>query len=70
MKKYKVLVIKMLLKNNKVANRNDIVTEAQLTSSAQDLVKRGYIAIATKADLEPEKEEPKKEKPKKEEPKK
>lgn len=43
MAKYKIAVIGHLLKNNKVAKFGEEVDESQLTSSAKDLVKAGFI---------------------------
>lgn len=43
MNKYRVKVIQMALRNNKQAESGDVVTEAQLTGKADDLVKAGFI---------------------------
>ncbi|WP_300440685.1 hypothetical protein [Christiangramia sp.] len=42
-KKYKVKVIQILLKNNKLANSGEVVSESQLNGNAEELVKGGYI---------------------------
>lgn len=43
MVKYKVLVIGLSLKNNKVAKFGDLVEESQLTSSVDELIKGNFI---------------------------
>ena len=43
MAKYKVLVIGLSLKNNKVAKFGDLVEESQLTSSVDELLKGNFI---------------------------
>ncbi len=52
--KYKVLVIALLLKNNVVAKFGEEVTADQLSDSAQNLIKGGYIAevAPSSADLQ------------------
>lgn len=57
MKKFKVNVIELLLKNNTTAKFGEIVTEDQLNSDSSKLLEDGYIKKATKSDLEPKKEE-------------
>ena len=57
MRKFKIEVISVLLKGNKVANYNDIVDESLLMSDAEDLVKRGFISeIESENENEPENE--------------
>lgn len=51
-KKFKVNVIELLLKNNKVAKYGELVSEEQLSSSADELKEKGFIATLTKSDLE------------------
>lgn len=51
-KKFKVNVIEMLLKNNKVAKYGDLVSEDQLSSKADDLKEKGFIVTLTKSDLD------------------
>lgn len=51
-KKFKVNVIELLLKNNKVAKYGELVSEEQLSSSADKLKEKGFIATLTKSDLE------------------
>ena len=51
-KKFKVNVIELLLKNNKVAKYGELVSEEQLSSSADELKGKGFIATLTKSDLE------------------
>ena len=51
-KKFKVNVIELLLKNNKVAKCGELVSEEQLSSSADELKEKGFIATLTKSDLE------------------
>ena len=51
-KKFKVNVIELLLKNNKVAKYGELVSEDQLSSSADELKEKGFIATLTKSDLE------------------
>lgn len=41
--KYKVKVIQILLKNNKLAKAGDVVSESQLMRNAKDLVKEKFI---------------------------
>lgn len=43
MAKYKVLVIGLSLKNNKVAKFGDLVEESQLTSSVDELIRGNFI---------------------------
>lgn len=43
MSKYKVKVIQMALRNNKLAQSGDVVSESQLTGNAGDLEKKGFI---------------------------
>lgn len=50
-KKVKINVIELLLKNNKVAKFGEIVDESQLSSSADELKKKGYITGLSKSDL-------------------
>jgi hypothetical protein len=52
MKKYKVTVVELLLKNNKVAKGNDFVSEDELASSAEDLIEKGFIKRPSKSELE------------------
>jgi len=40
---YKVKVIQIALRNNKLAKSGDVVSEAQLTGNANDLEKAGFI---------------------------
>lgn len=47
MKNYKVKVIQMLLKNNKIAKSGDLVTEAQLNGNPAELEKKGFIATVS-----------------------
>lgn len=52
MQKYRVSVIQLALKNNKIAKSGDEVTEAQLTGNAADLVKNGFIEkVASKKEV-------------------
>jgi len=48
---YKVLVIKMLLPNNVIVKRNDVVDEL-LIQDVKKLEKGGYIAKATKKEID------------------
>lgn len=57
MKKYKVAVVELLLKNNKVAQGNDFVNEDELTSSAEELIEKGFIKRPSKSELESLKKE-------------
>lgn len=43
MAKFKVLVIALSVKNNKIAKCNEIIDESQLNSSAYELVNAGFI---------------------------
>jgi outer membrane protein assembly factor BamA len=43
MAKYKVLVIAMTVKNNGIAKSGELIDESQLNSSAEELVKEGFI---------------------------
>ena len=43
MKRFKVNVIELALKNNKVAKSGDVVTEGQLTGNSVDLLKGKFI---------------------------
>ena len=45
MAKYKVLVIGLSVKNNKIAKCNEVVDDSQLNSSAYELIKGGYIEL-------------------------
>jgi hypothetical protein len=45
MAKYKVLVIAMTVKNNGIAKSGDLIDESQLNSSAEELVKEGFIEL-------------------------
>jgi hypothetical protein len=45
MAKYKVLVIAMTVKNNGIAKSGDLIDESQLNSSAEELVKEGFIKL-------------------------
>lgn len=51
-KKFKVNVIELLLKNNKVAKYGELVSEDQLSSPSDQLKEKGFIATLTKSDLE------------------
>lgn len=50
MVKYKVLVIGLSLKNNKVAKFGDLVEESQLTSSVDELIKGNFIEEVKEVD--------------------
>lgn len=52
MAKYVVIVVEMSLKNNKTATGGSIIEEEQLASSAEDLVKKGYLRKATKSEID------------------
>ena len=52
MAKYKVLVIGLSLKNNKVAKFGDIVVESQLSSDVESLVKGKYIELVDEKEVE------------------
>lgn len=43
MSKYKVLVIAMTVKNNGIAKSGELIDESQLNSSAEELLKEGFI---------------------------
>lgn len=43
MNKYRVKVIQLSLRNNKLANSGELVTESQLNGNAAELVKQGFI---------------------------
>lgn len=43
MAKFKVLVIALSIKNNKIAKCKEIIDESQLNSSAYELVNAGFI---------------------------
>ena len=43
MAKFRVLVIALSVKNNKIAKCNEIIDESQLNSSAYELVNAGFI---------------------------
>ena len=43
MAKFKVLVIALSVKNNKIAKCNDVIDESQLNSSSYELVNAGFI---------------------------
>ena len=60
MANYKVLVIALTVKNNKIANYGDIVDDSQLNSSAFDLIKDGFLEVV----VEDSKASAKAEKPK------
>jgi hypothetical protein len=47
MAKYRVLVIAMTIKDNKIAKYNETVDDSQLNSSPVDLVKDGFIELVT-----------------------
>lgn len=51
-KKFKVNVIELLLKNNKVAKYGELVSEDQLSSPSDQLKEKGFIATLTKSDLD------------------
>lgn len=46
MAKYRVLVIAMTIKNNKIAKFNDVVEETQFNSNTAELVNDGFIELA------------------------
>lgn len=50
MAKYKIKVIGLLLKNNKMAEFGELVEETNFSTPVADLVKGGYVSIATQAD--------------------
>jgi len=50
MAKYKVLVIGLSLKNNKVAKFGDLVEESQLTSSVDELIIGNFIEEVKEVD--------------------
>lgn len=56
MAKYKIKVVGLLLLNNKMAEFGDLVDEANFSTPAADLVKGGYVSVATKADFDKIKE--------------
>lgn len=45
MAKYKVLVIAMTVKNNGIAKAEEIIDGSQLNSSAEELVREGFIEL-------------------------
>jgi hypothetical protein len=45
MAKYRVLVIGMCVKNNKIAKHGELVDDSQLNSSASELIKGGFIEL-------------------------
>lgn len=45
MAKYKVLVIAITVKNNGIAKSGDIIDGSQLNSSAEELIKEGFIEL-------------------------
>lgn len=49
---FKVTVTGILLKNNTVAKKNEIVDENLLSTNAEKLVKEGFVKPATKTDLQ------------------
>lgn len=60
MRKFEILTIAHCLKNNKVANFGEIVSETQLTSPASELIEAGFIKEVV--EVETEEEKPKKKK--------
>jgi hypothetical protein len=50
--KYVVLVVGMSLKNNKIAEGNDIVEDEQLATPAETLINTGFIKKASKTDIQ------------------
>lgn len=52
MAKFKIIVVGLLLANNQMAKAGDFIDEKAFASPAEDLVKGGYIAKPTKAELE------------------
>lgn len=49
---YKVLVIAMTIKNNKIAKCKELVDESQLNSSAEELIKGGFIEKVAEVEVE------------------
>ena len=51
MKTFKVTVLAILLKNNKIAKHGEFVKEDELSTDAEKLIEDGYISKLTKADI-------------------
>ena len=52
MSKYIVIPISISLKNKKFADSGDVIDESQLNSPTHELVKDGFIRLATEEEIE------------------
>lgn len=50
MAKYRVITLAMTIKNNRIAEYNDIVEDSQLNSPAYDLIKQGFIQVVEESE--------------------
>ena len=52
MSKYIVIPISISLKNKKFAHSGDVIDESQLNTTTHELVKEGFIRLATEEEIE------------------
>lgn len=52
MKKYKVLVIKLLMRNGKMADFGTLHSKEAFNGEIESLVKEGFVALASKSEVE------------------